>query len=218
MLPFGFPFLEGLSEKWVAASDLKIGDQVLSSSGAVGVVTLVRAYQKPQEMYNLEVARANSFSVGSSGWIVHNADRKIGGTTGKGNNARVDFGKMLPSGVSPSTTHTGKGTNALEDDIANLIETYYPGHVTDVGRKGTHSDGRVNMEMDIETQNALIEVKAGVGGLAGQIADRIDPNLNPTNKPVVGVGAMGKFAHDDVNCAGGIAVTDLFDLLEIIDP
>jgi hypothetical protein len=25
-------------------------------------------------MYNLEVARANSFSVGSSGWIVHNAD------------------------------------------------------------------------------------------------------------------------------------------------
>jgi hypothetical protein len=36
-------------------------------------VTLVRAYQKPQEMYNLEVARANSFSVGSSGWIVHNA-------------------------------------------------------------------------------------------------------------------------------------------------
>jgi hypothetical protein len=36
-------------------------------------VTLVRAYAKPQEMYNLEVARANSFSVGSSGWIVHNA-------------------------------------------------------------------------------------------------------------------------------------------------
>jgi hypothetical protein len=35
----------------------------------------VRAYAKPQEMYNLEVSRANSFSVGSSGWIVHNANR-----------------------------------------------------------------------------------------------------------------------------------------------
>jgi hypothetical protein len=65
--------LEGLSEGWIPASDLKIGDEVLTSSGKIGVVTLVRAYQKPQEMYNLEVARANSFSVGSSGWIVHNA-------------------------------------------------------------------------------------------------------------------------------------------------
>ncbi len=68
--------LEGLSEGWIPASDLKIGGAVLTSSGQIGVVTLVRAYQKPQEMYNLEVARANSFSVGSSGWIVHNA-RKL---------------------------------------------------------------------------------------------------------------------------------------------
>ena len=66
--------LEGLSERWIAALDLKIGDQVLSSSKQVDVVMLVRAYQKPQEMYNLEVARAHTFSVGSSGWIVHNAE------------------------------------------------------------------------------------------------------------------------------------------------
>ena len=67
--------LENLSEKWIPASDLEIGDTVLTSSGQTGTVTLVRTFEKTQEMYNLEVARAESFTVGSRGWVVHNADR-----------------------------------------------------------------------------------------------------------------------------------------------
>jgi hypothetical protein len=65
--------LENLSQKWIPASDLEIGDTVLTSSGQTGTVTLVRTFEKTQEMYNLEVARAGTFSVSSRGWVVHNS-------------------------------------------------------------------------------------------------------------------------------------------------
>ncbi len=84
----------------------------------MGVVTLVRAYQKPQEMYNLEVARANSFSVGSSGWIVHNAS-----------DASELRKSMIDDGVVPEWVQRLTG---LPGEDLNMSSKWRPHHLTPV--------------------------------------------------------------------------------------
>lgn len=54
--------------------------------------------------------------------------------------------------------------------LANEIESRYPGHVVAVNKEVTTPDGNVVTEFDIETQNAVIQVKSGGGkGLAKQV-------------------------------------------------
>ncbi|MCL2860923.1 MAG: polymorphic toxin-type HINT domain-containing protein, partial [Firmicutes bacterium] len=65
---------EVLSEKWVSAQDLKVGDKLLLSCGNYGIVEKVRAihYEKPQTTYNFEVADFHTYFVGEQSVCVHN--------------------------------------------------------------------------------------------------------------------------------------------------
>jgi hypothetical protein len=102
--------------------------------------------------------------------------------------------------------------------VANAIETRYPGHVQNVNFM------RGGLEIDIETGNAIIEVKGGNGsGLPRQIRMRNNPTVNPTGKVLIGYARdMSRFVADDIWKVGGIPIggrsSSLNDLLELIRP
>ncbi|GGJ59581.1 polymorphic toxin-type HINT domain-containing protein [Deinococcus roseus] len=70
--PEGHP---DLSEKWVGAGHLKIGDKLKQADGTLGEVRYVNTIQEARIMYNLEVEEAHTFFVGTQGWLVHNGDK-----------------------------------------------------------------------------------------------------------------------------------------------
>jgi hypothetical protein len=63
---------EDLSQRWVGAGDLKVGDQIKQAGGKDGTVNFVQTLAKPATMYNLTVAQAHTYYVGSGQWLVHN--------------------------------------------------------------------------------------------------------------------------------------------------
>ncbi|GGJ59141.1 polymorphic toxin-type HINT domain-containing protein [Deinococcus roseus] len=67
--PEGHP---DLSDKWVGAGHLKVGDKLKQADGTLGEVRYVNTIQEARTMYNLEVEEAHTFFVGTQGWLVHN--------------------------------------------------------------------------------------------------------------------------------------------------
>ena len=102
----------------------------------------------------------------------------------------------------------------LVGDVANAIESKYPGHV-----EGTNV--RLNgAEVDIETGNAFIEIKSGGGKKAGSQVTRLqNPINNPKGKPVIVYGPnLRGSVIDEVTRRGGLATRDLDVLLEVLRP
>ncbi|MET9936084.1 MULTISPECIES: hypothetical protein [unclassified Streptomyces] len=127
------------------------------------------------------------------------------------------------AGATPVLVHNcGEGKWSSDDpdvgELANAIEERYPGHVVDVN----HS--RDGVEIDIETANAIIEVKGGNGsGLTKQIERRQGPSpINPEGKPVFGYARNMGRASKSINEAGGVAAggrqSTLEELLEVLAP
>lgn len=112
---------------------------------------------------------------------------------------------------------------APEPEVQNFIEKFkerYPDREYKSGHTLQHSDGR-SIEIDFETDNAIIEFKRGNGkGLTRQIIDRQDIGINPTGKVVIGVpgSKMSRFAQLDVEKAGGLMSNDVDLILELIKP
>jgi PKD repeat protein len=68
------PFYTTTTAKhWTNAGQLKAGDKVQKKDGSFGLVKFVNTVENTRVMYNLEVARAHTFFVGTGGWLVHNA-------------------------------------------------------------------------------------------------------------------------------------------------
>ena len=84
------------------------------------------------------------------------------------NSAR--FARWFTKRRKPQKREFGYNTNQrgqffsqepLVGTLANDIESRYPGHVVAVNKEVTTPDGNVVTEFDIETQNAVIQVKSG---------------------------------------------------------
>jgi len=119
-----------------------------------------------------------------------------------------------------------KPDSPLVARIRDMIIARYPGtHLVGVGHH------RGPLQIDIETTNAIIEVKPSNGqGLTRQVTDRQDPDVNPEGKPVIGFAPKMGHAGDDVNAAGRIAAGGgdadnpakpfgtLEDLLDVVAP
>ncbi|GGJ36972.1 hypothetical protein GCM10008938_23750 [Deinococcus roseus] len=71
--PEGHP---DLSDKWVGAGHLSVGDKLKQADGTLGEVRYVNTIQETRTMYNLEVEEAHTFFVGTQGWLVHNCGPK----------------------------------------------------------------------------------------------------------------------------------------------
>ena len=59
-------------EGWQDAGELANGDLVLSLDGDYGIVDSIRTIDAVQRMYDLTIADAHTFAVGTGQWVVHN--------------------------------------------------------------------------------------------------------------------------------------------------
>jgi hypothetical protein len=64
-------YVEGYG--WIPAGELWVGAEISQVHAGTGRVTQVSIAFAPQRMYNLTVAQAHTFFVGSGQWLVHNA-------------------------------------------------------------------------------------------------------------------------------------------------
>lgn len=66
------PFYRAEGE-WVAAGELRAGDEVWQAAGSAGEIEHITITLEPQVMYNFTVATAHTYFVGEGQWLVHNA-------------------------------------------------------------------------------------------------------------------------------------------------
>ena len=104
-------------------------------------------------------------------------------------------------------------------EVVDAIDNAYPGLIEDVNFLRRNALGEL-VEIDIETTNAIIEVKSGTGqGFTRQVLARMTEDLNPMGKPVITYGPDMRWSvMQSVNKAGGIATRDLDLLIEILRP
>ncbi|WP_343058453.1 HNH/endonuclease VII fold putative polymorphic toxin [Deinobacterium chartae] len=57
----------------MGAGHLEVGDKIRKADGTTGVVKYINTVSETRMMYNLDVAVADTFFVGTQGWLVHNA-------------------------------------------------------------------------------------------------------------------------------------------------
>ncbi|MBC8233850.1 hypothetical protein H8E77_30240 [bacterium] len=100
--------------------------------------------------------------------------------------------------------------------LANEIESRYSGHVVVVNKEVTTPDGNLVTEFDIETRNAVIQVKSGGGkGLAKQILR----TQTITDKPVIGYGPNLKpSVVRQIQSEKNLVTTEFDVLLDVIRP
>ena len=67
--------------RWVDATDLKIGDQLLLRDGSQGVIENVRHEHVNTTVYNFAVADLRCYAVGQHQILVHNTCGKVGGSS-----------------------------------------------------------------------------------------------------------------------------------------
>ncbi|MEM7128871.1 MAG: RHS repeat-associated core domain-containing protein [Chloroflexota bacterium] len=62
-----------VDERWVAAGNLSVGNDVLNSNASTGNVESFAVVAVERWMYNITVSEANTFFVGYGEWLVHNS-------------------------------------------------------------------------------------------------------------------------------------------------
>ena len=130
---------EDLNDNWVGAGHLKVGDKIKKADGTTGVVKYVNTVAETRMMYNLDVAVADTFFVGTQGWLVHNCDpldlAKNAATRGLPAPYEMQGFIPLPKpGVKTATVGKalGWGTGPADalariNDVAMLPDSYFRG-------------------------------------------------------------------------------------------
>ena len=129
----------GLSDRWVGAGDLKVGDTLKEADGTIGTVTGVQTVTQSKQMYNLSVGVAHTYFVGQMGWLVHNQRQPLlptppilmtetnAGTYRDLKHAGVEYDNITPHHM-PSTGYMKR--NALDPWSLNegwAMNMYDPG-------------------------------------------------------------------------------------------
>jgi hypothetical protein len=116
----------------------------------------------------------------------------------------------------PTNVRRFTSDDPLVADLANKIEVLYPGHVIGVNRKIRDARGRIITDIDIELQNANIQVKSGGGkGLTRQVVK----TRAVSNKPIIVFGPnLGVHVQRSVERHGALVTTDENLFLEVIKP
>ncbi|MBI1924937.1 hypothetical protein HYR99_11910 [Candidatus Poribacteria bacterium] len=119
-------------------------------------------------------------------------------------------------GPTPANPRRFTSDDPLVADLANKIEARYPGHVVGVNQKIRDARGRIVTDIDIELQNANIQVKSGEGkGLTRQVIK----TQAISDKPIIAFGPnLGRHVQRSVARRGALVTTDENLLLEVIKP
>jgi RHS repeat-associated protein len=90
---------------WLAAGDLRPGEQVIQLDGSLATVAAVRVVSGTATMYNLTVSHLHTFAVGSGAYVVHNTC----GPTGPSSGAKT----AAPGGGGGGGTPASSGPSPL---------------------------------------------------------------------------------------------------------
>ena len=93
--------------RWVDATDLKIGDQLLLRDGSQGVIENVRNEHVNTTVYNFAVADLRCYAVGQHQILVHNMCGKVGGSNAF--NSGVDLKLTYKPGWTKSQRAAARG-------------------------------------------------------------------------------------------------------------
>ncbi len=113
----------------------------------------------------------------------------------------------------------GKADSPEAQALVDAIWKRYPGEIVAVN--GLDPTGLYRI--DVETKKAYIEVKPTNGqGLTKQVRDRLNPQVNPQGKLVIGYAPQLGHAGESIRKSGGIPMGGhygtLEDLLRLIAP
>jgi hypothetical protein len=108
---------------WIKASDIKIGDAVLSKKGSWSRVTAISPIEKPESVYNFEVEGNHDYFVGAAGLLVHN-----GGPCAFGTEIHQNFEEVLTqqTGTIPEDwiMRTDPGIKGIDAEYVGPAERY----------------------------------------------------------------------------------------------
>ena len=76
--PFFVKHAGGIQAEWVRASQIQVGDFVLTAAGAWTDVLAISPLEKQQLVYNFEVEENHDYFVGSAALLVHNGNCSTG--------------------------------------------------------------------------------------------------------------------------------------------
>ena len=79
------PFL--VEGKWIPASALNVGDELITSSGQKVKIISIKDVSSPTEVYNLDSSETDDFVIGKENIVVHNSDYFDSARTGRLNEA-----------------------------------------------------------------------------------------------------------------------------------
>src|SRR3989344_9487115 len=71
------PFL--VEGKWIPASALNVGDELITSSGQKVKIISIEDVSSPTEVYNLDSSETDDFVVGVDNIVVHNSEEPVYG-------------------------------------------------------------------------------------------------------------------------------------------
>ncbi|MBI2571595.1 MAG: hypothetical protein HYV63_31685, partial [Candidatus Schekmanbacteria bacterium] len=131
---------------------------------------------------------------------------------GAGRVAAGGAGEMAGA-VAPRTFTS---TDPIVADLANKIESVYPGHVVGVNVPITDATGMLVTDADILLRNAAIQVKSGSGaGLTRQVL----VTESATGLPTIGYGPrLGGSVLRGIQQSGGLVTRDEKLLIEVVRP
>jgi len=124
---------------FLAVGKITLGMHILRADGRVGAVTGWKVVLGTKVMYNLEVQQDHTFTVGVGQWIVHNL-------------------------CGPSADLGQARENYVQDNLSTLI----PDSGNVVGTRTPLLTGRGSTDIDIETENAVIEIGGPMKGMTPQ--------------------------------------------------
>ncbi|WP_433307539.1 DNRLRE domain-containing protein [Actinoplanes sp. CA-030573] len=185
----GHPFWLPEAYAWVNAADPKAGDRVLTAAGDELRVVRTRHWRQHATVHNLTVRHIHTYYVlaGTTPVLVHNCAARV-------------FSSPDP----------------YVADTANAIERAYPGHVVGVNRPIRGPNGLMATDADIETNNAVIQVKEGN---ARGIVRQMNNTVAVTGKPVIAFIPDARYGTvRALQRAGHLVTQSRSELIDVVRP
>ena len=125
------PFLTA-GRGWVAAGDLRPGDELVSATGPSGAVFAVTTRHGSADMWDLTVAPTHTFSVGAGGWVVHNcaAPRGFPGDTLVSDILKTKQARILRAKMPKGSPSWDQVRNMTWDEIVSKTKQGERGYKT----------------------------------------------------------------------------------------
>ena len=192
------PFYSERRQAYIPVGELEIGEPIKNKEGKTIAIKSKKKKEGGETVYNLEVYRDHNFMVGKSGLLVHNScvgiiEELINNRIKYTNLFKTElfwskqFPKSIKSSIENAKISTNVGTQ-IEGKVADAIAAEHS--IEAFGMKIKDSGNQIRGEIDVITENTIVEVKASASVIKeDQIAKLIQENheffINPYKKKVI---------------------------------